>query len=69
LLAELLAAQRVVEQCREDGAVAPGLDGFLGGRREKLARLVIAENWLEGPRYLDMQHLTEHKKEALRQAA
>jgi putative transposase len=29
----------------------------------------IHENWLEGPRYLDMQHLTEHKKEALRQAA
>ena len=27
------------------------------------------ENWLEGPRYLDMQRLTEHKKEALRQAA
>ena len=28
----------------------------------------IHENWLEGPRYLDMQHLSEHKKEALRQA-
>jgi putative transposase len=42
---------------------------------ESCLRLVRAlavethENWLEGPRYLDMQHLTEHKKEALRQAA
>ena len=27
------------------------------------------EDWLEGPRYLNMQHLAEHKKEALRQAA
>jgi putative transposase len=27
------------------------------------------ENWLEGTRYLNMQHLFEHKKEALRQAA
>jgi putative transposase len=27
------------------------------------------ENWLEGTRYLNMQHLAEHKKEALRQAA
>src|SRR6201987_2800414 len=25
------------------------------------------ENWLENPRYLNMQHLAEHKKEALRQ--
>lgn len=42
---------------------------------ESCLRLVRAlavethENWLEGPRYLDMQHLTEHKKETLRQAA
>jgi putative transposase len=42
---------------------------------ESCLRLVRAlavethENWLEGPRYLDMQHLTEHKREALRQAA
>jgi putative transposase len=27
------------------------------------------ENWLEGTRYLNMQHLVEHKREALRQAA
>jgi putative transposase len=27
------------------------------------------ENWLEGTRYLNMQHLAEHKKEASRQAA
>jgi putative transposase len=27
------------------------------------------ENWLEGTRYLNMQHLAEHKKTALRQAA
>jgi putative transposase len=27
------------------------------------------ENWLEGTCYLNMQHLAEHKKEALRQAA
>jgi putative transposase len=27
------------------------------------------ENWLEGTRYLNMQHLTEHKKQTLRQAA
>jgi putative transposase len=42
---------------------------------ESCLRLVRAlavethENWLEGPRYLDMLHLAEHKKEALRQAA
>ena len=42
---------------------------------ESCPRLVRAlavethENWLEGPRYLDMQHWAEHKKEALRQAA
>ena len=42
---------------------------------ESCLRLVRAlavethENWLEGPRYLDMQHWAEHKKEALRQAA
>jgi hypothetical protein len=27
------------------------------------------EKWLEDTRYLNMQHLIEHKKEALRQAA
>jgi putative transposase len=42
---------------------------------ESCLRLVRAlavethENWLEGTRYLNMQHLFEHKKEALRQAA
>ena len=42
---------------------------------ESCVRLVRAlavethENWLEGTRYLNMQHLFEHKKEALRQAA
>jgi putative transposase len=42
---------------------------------ESCLRLVLAlavethENWLEGTRYLNMQHLYEHKKEALRQAA
>src|SRR6201997_5353891 len=42
---------------------------------ESCLRLVRAlavethENWLEGTRYLNMQHLTEHKKEALRPAA
>jgi putative transposase len=42
---------------------------------ESCLRLVRAlavethENWLESPRYLNMEHLVEHKKEALRQAA
>jgi hypothetical protein len=27
------------------------------------------EGWLEGMRYLNMEHLREHKKEVLRQAA
>jgi putative transposase len=42
---------------------------------ESCLRLVRAlaveahENWLEGTRYLNMEHLREHKKEALRQAA
>jgi putative transposase len=38
----------------------------------RLARALAVEtheNWLEGTRYLNMQHLFEHKKEALRQAA
>jgi hypothetical protein len=42
-LAQLLAAQRVVKQCRQDRAVALGLDGLLRWRREKLAGLVIAD--------------------------
>jgi hypothetical protein len=41
-LAELFPPQRVVEQCRQDRAVAFGLDGFLRRRRERLARLMIA---------------------------
>jgi putative transposase len=42
---------------------------------ESCLRLVRAlavgtyENWLEGTRYLNMPHVTEHKKETLRQAA
>jgi len=42
---------------------------------ESCLRLVRAlavethENWLESPRYLNMRHLAEHKKETLRQAA
>ena len=42
---------------------------------ESCLRLVRAlaveahENWLEGTRYLNMEHLREHKKEVLRQAA
>ncbi len=42
---------------------------------ESCLRLVRAlavethENWFEGTRYLNMHHLAEHKKEALRQAA
>jgi putative transposase len=42
---------------------------------ESCLRLVRAlaveahENWLESPRYLNMDHLIEHKKEALRRAA
>ena len=42
---------------------------------ESCLRLVRAlavethENWLEGTRYLNMQHLFEYKKQALRQAA
>ena len=39
----------------------------------RLVRAALAvethENWLEGTRYLNMQHLYERKKEALRQAA
>jgi putative transposase len=38
----------------------------------RLVRALAVEthaNWLESPRYLNMQHLAEHKKEALRQAA
>jgi len=38
----------------------------------RLVRALVVEtheNWLEGTRYLNMQHLVEHKKEALRQAA
>jgi putative transposase len=27
------------------------------------------ENWLEAPRYLNMEHLEEHKKQLMREAA
>jgi hypothetical protein len=40
-LAELLATQRVVKQRRQDGAVALLLNGFIAGRSEKLAGLMI----------------------------
>ena len=42
------------------------------GERLRLVRALAVEthkNWLESPRYVNMQHLAEHKKEALRQAA
>jgi hypothetical protein len=39
---EFLAAQRVVKQRRQDGAVALLLNGFIAGCSEKLAGLVIA---------------------------
>ena len=42
-LAQLLAAQRVIEQRRQDGAVAFFLDGFSAGCCEQLARLMVAE--------------------------
>lgn len=38
----------------------------------RLVRALAAEtheNWLEGPRYLNMEHLREHQKQMLRQAA
>jgi hypothetical protein len=49
-LAQLLAPQRVIQQRRQDGAVALVLDAFflagldlLAGRDEQVARLVVAE--------------------------
>ena len=42
-LAQLLAAQRVEQQRRQDGAVALALDGVGVGRFEQFARLVVAD--------------------------
>jgi hypothetical protein len=42
-LAQFFATQRMEQQRGQDGAVAPALDGFLVGRFEQLASLVIAD--------------------------
>ena len=42
-LAQLLAPQRVVEQRRQDGAVALALMVSVAGRREQLAGLMVAD--------------------------
>ena len=42
-LAQLLAPQRMEQQRRKNGAVAPALDGVLVGRCEQVARLMIAD--------------------------
>lgn len=47
-LAQFLTPQRVIEQRRQNGAVALGLHRFLRPRRGQLAGLVIAEGW-RGP--------------------
>ena len=38
-------------------------------RLERALAVETHENWLEGTRYLNMDRLAEHKKEALRRAA
>jgi putative transposase len=47
--------------------IFPNTDSCL--RLVRALAVEMHENWLEGTRYLNMQHLSEHKKEALRQAA
>jgi putative transposase len=47
--------------------IFPNMDSCL--RLVRALAVETHENWLEGTRYLNMQHLLEHKKEALRQAA
>ena len=42
-LAQLVTAQRVIQQGRQDGAVAFLLDAFIAGCREQLPRLMVAE--------------------------
>ena len=42
-LAQLFTAQRVIEQRRQDRAVALFLDGFSAGCREELAGLMVAD--------------------------
>ena len=44
-LAQILAAKRMIEQRRQDGAIALLLAGFSGGRGEQLARLMVTERW------------------------
>jgi hypothetical protein len=57
-LTQLLAAQRMIEQRRQDGAVALLLDGFIAGHGQKLASLMVTERRrlafaTLGPRPLD----------------
>ena len=47
--------------------IFPNADSCL--RLVRALAVEIHENWLEALRYLNMKHLSEHKKEALRQAA
>jgi putative transposase len=47
--------------------IFPNTDSCL--RLVRALAVEIHENWLEGTRYLNMGHLTEHKKELLRSAA
>ena len=44
-LAEFFPAQCVIQQRRQDRAIALALDGLLIGSGEQLARLVIAQCW------------------------
>ena len=53
----------------DNGEIQVVVDCFTVDAILKSPVIEIHENWLESPRYLNMRHLAEHKKEALRQAA
>jgi hypothetical protein len=48
-LGQFLAPQRTEKQRRKEWRVAPALDGFLTGRFEQLARLMVADRRVDAP--------------------
>jgi transposase-like protein len=64
---ESAKAKDRIERCTYVARIFPNPESCL--RLVRALAVEIHENWLEQHRYLNMNDLREHKKEALRQAA
>ena len=70
-LQEVLEAEMTEALGAEKGERTAGRQGYRSGYygRTLITAVETHENWLEQHRYLNMDDLREHKKEALRRAA